>query len=209
MEESARLQSGLDRIVFFSDAVFAIAITLLAIDLRLPSGLSDAELTKALRELLPDIEAFVLSFAVVGVFWIAHHRMWRSITRWNQQLLLLNLSMLLVVAFVPFPTSMLGEYGDTVAATALYSGTVLLLGLMSAAIWWYASWNGRLVDPGLPPAQVRAMRASGMVAPIVFGIALAAAFVTPLVSQFLWWSAFLARPVVARITVRRSAPRRC
>jgi uncharacterized membrane protein len=79
-------RGGTDRIVLFSDAVFAIAITLLAVDLRIPSGLTTHGLDRALRGIVPDVYGFLLSFLVVGVTWMAHHRKLRAIVAWDQPL---------------------------------------------------------------------------------------------------------------------------
>jgi Endosomal/lysosomal potassium channel TMEM175 len=101
-------ESGLDRLVLFSDAVFAIAITLLALDLRLPEpppDLTDAGLLEQLLELGPKYFSFVISFMSVGFYWIAHHRFFQLVVRVDAGLLLLNLLLLMGVAFIPFPTS--------------------------------------------------------------------------------------------------------
>ncbi|MCA9908698.1 MAG: DUF1211 domain-containing protein, partial [Anaerolineae bacterium] len=101
-EEQNRL--GLERLIFFSDAVFAIAITLLALEIRLPpsteEALSDQALLDALLALGPRYLAYALSFWIIGAFWIAHHRRYRTINRYDGRLLQLNLLLLMVLAFV-------------------------------------------------------------------------------------------------------------
>ena len=87
----------LDRVVFFSDAVFAIAMTVLALSLHIPARTTDAGVAQALRDALPSIYTYALSFAVVGLYWIAHHRMFRYIRRFDATLLALNLATLGVV----------------------------------------------------------------------------------------------------------------
>ena len=103
-----RRQAGRDRdrIVNLSDAVFAIAMTLLVLDLRvpdLPEGLVDSELPAALLSLWPKYLGYVLSFVVIGTFWVIHHSIFRSIRRYDRTLLWLNFLFLMFVAFVPFP----------------------------------------------------------------------------------------------------------
>jgi hypothetical protein len=108
-----------ERLVFFSDAVFAIAITLLVIEIRLPEGTAIADgraLLAALSSLLPRYLGFLVSFVVVGSFWLSHHRLFRSVRGFDERLLLLDLLFLLFVAFIPFPTAVLGRYGYLPAA---------------------------------------------------------------------------------------------
>src|SRR5438105_4723264 len=122
----------LDRVVFFSDAVFAISITVLTLSLRLPAHTANVGVAHALRKAIPSVFTYVLSFAVIGLYWIAHHRMFRYIDRLDATLLLLNLAALCVVAFVPFPTSVLGDHGNTTAAVVFYAATMCPLG---AVVW--------------------------------------------------------------------------
>src|SRR4051812_18622402 len=134
-------QLGLERLIFFSDAVFAIAITLLALEIRLPAGQdigSDAELVAALAGIWPRYLSYIVSFLVIGMYWMAHHRMFRSIARYDRHMLFLNLLLLLCIGFVPFPTAILGEYANSVA-TIFYTLTMVVTGLVSARLWWYAS----------------------------------------------------------------------
>src|SRR5690606_5136917 len=114
---------GTERLEFFSDAVFAIAMTLLVIDIAVPD-VSPEKLDGALLDLLPKIFAYALSFAVIAVNWRAHFRRFRMITGYDRRLLSLNLLLLFFIAFLPFPTSLLSEYGGVTSAVVLYAGTV-------------------------------------------------------------------------------------
>lgn len=128
---------GLDRLIFFSDAVVAIAITLLALEIRLPPSagqLSNQELLRQLVDIWPSYLGYVVSFLVIGAFWIGHHRKFRLIQRYNSRLLFLNLLMLMTVAFIPFPTAVLSEYGNR-TATIFYALAVAVVGLTSALVW--------------------------------------------------------------------------
>lgn len=198
---------SVDRIVFFSDAVFAIAITLLAIDLRVPTGLTDGQLTDALGAMVPDVFGFALSFLVIGMTWVGHHRKFRYIVDWNQRLLLLNLALLLLVAFVPFPSSLLGEYGTTSAGAALYSGTILLLGMISAILWQASRVDG-LIDVGVDERTIRIESVTASMVPALFAAALGFSFVAPLVAQAIWWSTFLVLPLTRGVMVARGRARR-
>ena len=116
---------GFGRLLALSDGVFAIALTLLVIEIALPAGTSDARLGAALVTLGPRYYAYVLSFAVIARFWIAHHAAFRYIRRYDDTLIWLNLLLLLLVAFLPFPTSVLGEHGNTPTGAVFY-GAVLV-----------------------------------------------------------------------------------
>src|SRR5436305_10503525 len=125
-------------------------MTVLALSLRIPAHTRDAGVAHALRKAMPSVFTYALSFAVIGLYWIAHHRMFRYIRRLDATLLLLNLAVLCVVAFVPFPTSVLGDHGNTTAAVVLYAGTMGVLGAVMAAFWVYATHGRQLVAPDTP-----------------------------------------------------------
>lgn len=181
-------QVGMDRLIFFSDAVFAIAITLLALDVRLPQGVGDLNDWALLDELLaiwPRYLGFVVSFLVLGTFWISHHRKFRHIRRYDNNLLLLNLLLLMAIAFIPFPTSVLSEYGNR-TATIFYALSMALTGLLSAAVWLYATHGHRLVDPGMTSAQ-RRHELRGPIATIgVFGVSIGIAFFNADLAKLSW-----------------------
>src|SRR5690349_2940805 len=148
----------LERIVFFSDAVFAIAITLLALEIRLPDDL----LTRVVGDfgalwaaLLPKIVSYVTSFLVVGVYWAAHHRFFHYIRNFDHTLMWLNLVFLMGIAFLPVPSGLLGEHGDKPAPVVLYAGTMVLIGVLAGLVWWHAARHHRLVDPDLSARVIR------------------------------------------------------
>jgi uncharacterized membrane protein len=147
---------ALERLVFFSDAVFAIAITLLVLDIRLPTGADSAssrELLLSLAGLWPEYLAFFISFWVIGLCWISHHRKFLYIRRVDNQLLTLNLLMLMMIAFIPFPTAVMSE-NVSFTATAFYALTMTLACLSGLILWWHAAHNHRLVDPNLDRRQI-------------------------------------------------------
>lgn len=148
----------LERLLFFSDAVFAIAITLLAIDINapdLPAGAARDELPRRVFDLAPAIAAYVISFLVIGRYWIAHHRLFHYIVRYDGRLLWLNLLFLLAIGFLPFPPDLLSRYGDTPFAAACYAAFLAVVGLLLAALWAYAAAGHRLVDRHLDRDLIR------------------------------------------------------
>src|SRR4051812_34982094 len=135
---------GTERIAFFSDAVFAIALTLLVLDIRLPSDLAEDELWPSLVELWPQFFAFVLTFAILGVNWISHHRKFRVIVRFDGGLIWINLAFLMLVALAPFPTAVLSEFAPAFPAVVFYASVIASLGLLQLAMWSYARRRGLL-----------------------------------------------------------------
>ena len=112
--------------------------TLLALDIRLPANLqiaSEAGLLKALNDLGPKILGYAISFPVISVYWFSHNRMFRRIRRYDGRLLVIYMFLLMSIAFVPFPTSILSQYGDSRAATILYAITMVVIGLLTALLW--------------------------------------------------------------------------
>ena len=179
---------GLERLIFFSDAVFAIAITLLALDLRLPSGgesPSNAQLLAQLLEIWPKYLAYLVSFLAIGTFWLGHHRRFRFIRRYDRGLLTLNLLFLMVIAFVPFPTSVISESGNR-TATVFYALTMILGGLMLAALWWHASWHNRLADPGLDARQARRQFVPMLLTVALFVMSIGLAFLNESLARLSW-----------------------
>jgi uncharacterized membrane protein len=132
---------GFERLVFFSDAVFAIAITLLIIEVRLPDlprGATEDQLREALGALIPKVFAYVLSFATIGLYWLAHWRRFRYVARVNERLVAINLVLLGFVAFIPFPTALIGQHGDQPPVVIVYAVVVSLAGMFGPLSWLYA-----------------------------------------------------------------------
>jgi uncharacterized membrane protein len=181
-------QLGLERLIFFSDAVFAIAITLLALDIRLPASEgapTNAQLLAQLLGVWHKYLAFGISFLAIGSFWLGHHRRFRFIKRYDRGLLVLNLLFLMVIAFVPFPTSVLSESGNR-TATIFYALTMTLAGLMLTAIWWHASRHNRLTDPRLDAQQRRRQFVALFLTVALFVVSIGLAFLNADLSKFLW-----------------------
>ncbi len=179
---------GLERIVFFSDAIFAIAVTLLALELRIPAvegSLTEVELTQALISIWPKYLGYGIGFMTIGILWMSHHRKFRLIQRYDRNLMWINLVFLMVIAFIPFPTSVISEYGNR-ASTIFYAIVVSLASIASFLLWRYASYQSRLVDPHL---DSRVRRRETQVSLAVIGIFVASiglAFVNADLAKFSW-----------------------
>lgn len=184
-----------DRFLFFSDAVFAIAITFLALDLRLPAGTlehgaGDAALWRALAGLWPKYLSFLVSFLVIGLYWLGHHRMFRLINRFDDRLVWLNLLFLLCIVVIPFPTTVLGEHASAPAAVVLYAGVLALTGLLQTAIWLYATTRRRLVDSGLDEGVfgklVHHVVTRTLIPPFIFLLSIFVALRSPAWAMYSW-----------------------
>ena len=136
--------SALERIKLFSDAVIAIALTLLALEIRLPNEhhITDARLWEILVSLWPRYLGFVVSFAVIAFLWIAHWRKFQLIERANSRLVWLNMVFLLSICCIPFATAVLGEHGNLRVAVIFYACAVMFAGLASASLSFYAYHAG-------------------------------------------------------------------
>ena len=187
-EDNTNVERGrdLDRVVFFSDAVFAIAMTILALSLSIPARTRDARVAHELREAVPSIVTYALSFVVIGLNWIAHHRMFRYIRRIDSTSIRLNLAILLVVAFVPFPTEVLGDHGNTTAAVVFYAGTMALLGISMATFWLYASHDRRLLAAHTPASLIEHTTWRAFTVPTVFLVSIPIAFIDPNAAEWCW-----------------------
>jgi uncharacterized membrane protein len=190
--------AALERVVYFSDAIFAIAITLQVIQIPVPPA-SEHQLGSALADLAPQFFSFALSFLVIGQFWLAHHRMFRYIDRFDVSLLWLNLLLLLCVAFLPFPTALMGEHDNDRIAVVFYAMAMAATGLASAAVWHYATFRRRCVDPRLEARRVDYLSRRSLVVPSLFLLTVPIAFLSTTLAKVLWLSPFPAMGIVRRL----------
>jgi uncharacterized membrane protein len=142
------------RLLSFSDGVFAIALTLLVLDIPVPALTaqhSGAALWGALQGLWPKLLGFAISFGVVGLYWLRHHRLFRHIRQVDGRLLWLNLAGLFLVCLVPFTTSLVSLYGDLPLGAEVYCANLAALGVAFAFVRWYGLRQGLIADPDASP----------------------------------------------------------
>jgi uncharacterized membrane protein len=146
-----------ERLTFFSDAVFAIAITLLVIELKLPTlATRDSEgLRHALLVMSPNFVGFIISFFVIGAYWAAHRRTFRWVTRVDDKLVWRNLRFLLLIVFLPFPTVIISEYADVPAAGVFYLAVLGAATLNQIVLMRYALLNPGIASPEAPVLEIR------------------------------------------------------
>jgi uncharacterized membrane protein len=178
----------LERLVFFSDAVIAIAITLLVVTLDIPAATEDVG--SALLDRWPQILSYVLSFLVIGVFWMAHHRMFKYVRRIDQPLIWLNLLFLMCVAFIPFPTGVLGDHDGSRGAIIFCAGAIGLTGTVLASIWQYLVRADHLNERA-NAATVRYLTRRSLVTPICFLGSIPLAFASLRLAEACWLAPFV------------------
>jgi uncharacterized membrane protein len=191
----------LDRIVFFSDAVFAIAITILVLDIRVPDippDLVSRELPSRILDLGPKFLSYVISFLVLAIYWQAHHRVFKPIRGYDRTLVWLNFLFLMSVAFLPFPTSLLGKFSEEQISVVIYAANAALASIFLGSIFWYATAGHRLVAADLDDEAIRHQRVRGLVVPIVFVLSIGISFFSPMAAMYSWLLLFAVDPILRR-----------
>jgi uncharacterized membrane protein len=178
------MQRDVDRLTFFSDAVFAIAATLLALNLVLPAHTHD--IGAALSTLWPRYLSLAITFLVIGVYWMAHHALFAVVVRYDRRLLWINLFLLMSVVVLPFTTSVLAEHGSHPLSVVVYACSVAATGLLATLLTWYALAHGRCAARGLDPAFARFMTWRGLIVPGVFLASLPLAWVSTGAVELSW-----------------------
>jgi len=156
------------RLEALSDAIFAFAMTLLVLTLTLPDATqTKLDLSQLLAAQWPKFFNYALSFLLLAIFWIVHHQQFRFIHRTDRNHIWINIGILMFVALMPFSTDVTGDYSGNTLAQLLFSGNLLILGLLFLLNWWYACYHHRLVAKDLSRETiVRGLR-RGSVVPII------------------------------------------
>jgi uncharacterized membrane protein len=176
-------RSETGRVEAFSDGVFAIAITLLVLELHAPEG-GEGDLWQALLDEWPQFAGYVVSFFIIGIMWVNHHSMFRQFVRSDRPLLFYNLLLLLWTALLPFPTALisrnLGDGGTNAkVAEAVYSANLTLAAIAFSLIWAHAIRHGRLISQ--PLGRQAEWRSIGRfsVGTFLYGATIGIAFLSP------------------------------
>ena len=207
MTETDHGHRELDRLIFFSDAIFAIVMTLLILEIRapdnVPSDVAATEVPNLVWALWPKFFSYVLSFLVIGTYWIAHHQTFRYVRSYNRTLLWLNLMFLLSISFIPFPTDLLGEYGELRFSVIVYAASLGMARLLLAVVWWYIVAGpirtGDELDPGL--ARYHFFRSLAI--PALFFLSIGISLVSVNAAVASWLLLFVADVMMWRLQRRR------
>lgn len=190
----------LERMILFSDAVFAIAITLLAIEIKVPEldrhSVTDAMLADKMAELIPKFIGFLVSFFVIGLYWTVHHRMFGFVVNYTPRLLWLNLIFLLSVVLMPFSSAFYSEYvmRQLKAPVIVYVGNILFMGTMGLVLWNYLVNPKHQLVEGVTPQMIRYFRFRAIAPLAVFALmAVVYLFIKPDVAV---WMPVLIMPII-------------
>ncbi len=191
-DEKGETEHRLDRTLAISDGVFAFAITLLVLDLTVPTitNASSADLLNALSTDYIAFFAYALSFLIACIWWNAHHRNFEHIRHSDSTLRWLNLFFLLWIALLPFFTKILSQYENVPLGVILYAVDQAAAGIFLTLIWVYASHNHRLIDKDMKETTIQYATIRNMVAPIFFLASIGIAFVSPFLATFFWVGMF-------------------
>ncbi|MDQ2630919.1 MAG: TMEM175 family protein [Actinomycetota bacterium] len=176
------------RIVAFSDGVFSIAITLLVLNLGIEKGLTEGQIDDAIWNLREDLLAYAISFAVIGRFWLVHHRFFAEVEAFDARLIGLNMLYLGWIVLLPFSSEVLGEYGGTTMGVVVYSVNLALVVLLGQLMSAHARRGGltKTGDRAHREAQIRSAWIAG-----IFLLSIPLAFLSPNAATLLWLVLFL------------------
>ncbi len=166
----------LERLILFSDAVFAIAITLLVIEIKIPEihekPITDNAVLHKLAELIPKFVGFLVSFLLIGQYWIVHHRMFSFVINFTDRLIWLNILFLFAIALMPFSTGFYSEFvlRGVVTPVIFYTANIALLGLANFLMWRYLSNQKNNLTENLTPALAKYFSLRALTVPTIFVI---------------------------------------
>ena len=159
----------------------------LAIDIPdLPPNLTESELLSRLYELYPQVESYIISFAVIAIFWISYHQVFNFIKESHISMVYLNLLFLLLITFLSITTSLVINYGSYQIPYVIFCVVVIMTSSLLALIWWYATKDYRFVDKDIHPFLVRGIMVNFLLIPFVFAISILVSFFNLDIAQYLW-----------------------
>jgi len=159
----------------------------LSIDIPdLPNNLTETQLLSRLGDLYPQVESYIISFAVISIFWISYHQVFNFITRSHISMVYLNLLFLLLITFLSITTSLVIEYGSYQIPYVIYCVVVILTSSLLALIWWHATKDYRLVAKDTNPLLIRGIMLNLLLVPFVFAISIVVSFFNLDIAQYVW-----------------------
>lgn len=207
LHNELRKEFQLERLILFSDAVFAIAITLLVIEIKIPDftqlnehlneikaplipdpdHIRDRDILNGLAHLIPKFTGFLISFLIIGQYWIVHHRMFGYVVSFNQRLIWLNILFLLGIALMPFSTGFYSEYAamPVVTPVIFYTCNLGFLGLLNFFMWRYLGNPSKGLTENLSPMLARYSSLRSITVPAIFIICCLVYTRSPLIASFI------------------------
>jgi len=188
-EDVSILGLGKNRIESLTDGIFATVMTVLVLSLSVPvitSANVSSELVVDLESLFPNVVSYVISFVVIGVYWVSHHAVFHFVKRTNRQLIWLNMLFLLCVGFIPFSAALIGRYPYQQITTIIYGANLIGAGMSLYVLFWYSNSNNRLVSKDQDERLVRLARRRILAGPLIYSIAVLLSFLDPRISLALY-----------------------
>jgi uncharacterized membrane protein len=178
-----------EHVVSFGDAIFAFAITFmtLSIDIPdLPTGLTESQLLSRLYDIYPQLESYLISFAVIAIFWISYHQVFNFIKGSHISLVYLNLLFLLFITLLSITTSLVINYDSYQIPYVLYCILVIMTSSLLALIWWFGTKKYGLVDKDLHPLFIKGIMMNLLLVPLVFASSILISFFNLDIAQYFW-----------------------
>lgn len=190
IDDPAAHHADTTRLEALSDGVFAIAITLLVIEIGVPHLNGEQGLGDALRQLWPSYFGFAVSFLTIGVLWLNHHQMFKDIARADHTVTVLNLLLLMCVSFIPFPTAVLADFlrdGDQrLGAVLIYGATFTAMAVPYTALWLWVIRHPRLIDEHVSRERIHSRTVRYLPGAIMYGATMPVAYISPWISVVLF-----------------------
>lgn len=204
---AARPVLPINRVEGLTDALFAIVMTLLVLSIQvpqIPDSQVDSELTEKVLELWPQLFSYVLTFAILGFHWVAHHNIYNYFRFATRTLIWLNFAYLMFIALLPFTTDLIGDYPQKQVSVLFYGGNLLLISLFLELQWWYGSHRSRLIDPDTSAQTIRSVTVRTFISPAGFIIALAVSFISTELSIAVFVSIIVVHMIAHYFAMRRT-----
>ena len=204
--ESAEVNKGLDRMLGLTDDVFAFAITLLVLDIVTPvifGPTTNSSLAGAITQQWQSFLGYVVSFWVIGMHWLEHHRIFRFIKGYDNGLLSLNLLYLFFIVLIPFATRVLDNYESLQLAIIIFAAVQIGASLTNVFTWRYATSNRRLVNMQVSDLTISWYGIRGLIGPLIFAVSMLLSFIQPYVGIASWFAVAPAHMLLDRRQAKR------
>ena len=179
----------LEHVISFSDAVIAFAITLMAISIEIPDlplDLTQDQLLERLNDMHPQLEDYIISFAVIAMFWISYHQVFNHITGLPMSMVYLNLLFLLLISLLSLTTSFVINYASYQIPYIIYCAVVIMISSLLVAIWGYVTKGHKLVNKDMHRSFIKGSFFSLLSIPVIFGISIIISFIDLSIAQYIW-----------------------
>jgi len=179
----------LEHVISFSDAVFAFAITLMALSVDIPdfpTDLTQSELLHKLYDLYPQFESYIISFAVIAIFWVSYHQVFNHIKGSHIVMVYLNLLFLLLITLLSLSTSLVINYGNYHIPYVIYSFIVILTSSLLTLKWWHGTKDKLLIDKNLHQLYIKGVMFTLLSIPLVFTVSIFILFINLDIAENFW-----------------------